>query len=242
MRRKPQTMRPVGDRNDAVIRQHAPAAPVVRVFQAHQPRADHMVVAPARQMNKLIEPHHAVVSLDGSHRHAAELCVGRLLVVVNVAADLANEFVAGRTVQPHADLVRHAPRRHEDRRLFSQHPRDAVLQPMDRRILVENIIADLRRGHRRAHLGGWSRHRVAAKLDRAVGHKCRALFEHHQSIASKSGVAVSTVSAQYGAHRAPYVSKEPHRSVSLAISGGQLIRKGVFPDTPRVTCITIGGT
>ena len=72
---------------DDLVRLDPAAAAVVRVLQADQPRAHQVLVVAADQSGQLLEPQDAVVAVDRAGRHAAELGVGALLVVVDVAAD-----------------------------------------------------------------------------------------------------------------------------------------------------------
>jgi hypothetical protein len=50
-------------------------------------------------------------------------------------------------------------------RVLRQHLRDPLLEPVDRRILAELIVADLGSGHRLPHFVGGPRHRVGAEVD-----------------------------------------------------------------------------
>ena len=78
-----------------VVRLHAARAAVVRVLQAHQPRAHAMIVVRGRMRSiKLLDVQHAVVAFDRLRRDAEQLRVRALLVAQNVAVRFAQEFVA----------------------------------------------------------------------------------------------------------------------------------------------------
>ena len=74
-------------------------AAVVRVFQAHQPCADVMVVFRTDAVDELLQPQHAVLALDRLNGDAEQLRVGPLLVAVDVALRFAKKFVARLAVQ-----------------------------------------------------------------------------------------------------------------------------------------------
>jgi hypothetical protein len=68
---------------------------------------------------------------------------------------------------PKRDLVGHRRRRQEERRLLTEERGGALLQLVDGGILAQLLVADLGRGHRRAHLRRRSGRRVGAEIDHA---------------------------------------------------------------------------
>ena len=114
---------------------------------------------------ELVEPQHAPIAFDRLRRHAEELRVGALLVVVDVAVGLAEEFVAGAAVDPHRELIAHRARRDEQGRLLAEHFGDAILERDDGRIFAEDVVADFGGGHGRAHRWRGFRDSIAAQID-----------------------------------------------------------------------------
>jgi hypothetical protein len=96
-----------------------------------------------------------------STRHAGEL------VLNHVAALFRQQILARLGQHADRDLVPHHARRHEERRLESEHARRERLQPVDRRVLAVDVVADLGVRHRTAHLGGRLRDGVGAEIDHA---------------------------------------------------------------------------
>ncbi len=71
----------------------------------------------------------------------------------------------GRREHAQRDLVRHAPRRREQRGLLAEQRGRERFEPLERRVLAVRVVADLGRGHRRAHLGCRLRDRVGPQVD-----------------------------------------------------------------------------
>src|SRR5262249_6850149 len=133
--------------------------------------ADEMVVARrADAVHELLNLQHAVVALDGLRGDAEQLRVSALLVAHNVAVGFAEEFVTGVAMDPHAKLIAHRPRRDEESGLLAQHPGDLFFESADCRVLAENVVTDVRGGHRGAHAGRGASYGIAAKVDRRLHH------------------------------------------------------------------------
>src|SRR5262249_27386983 len=88
----------------------------------------------------------------------------------NVGGFFAEEFIAGLGVALDRRLVRHSAGGHIERRLLAEIGGHLVLQLVNGRVFVEHIVTDLGRRHEGPH--GWRGpgYRVAAKVDRGVGH------------------------------------------------------------------------
>ena len=69
------------------------------------------------------------------------------------------------------DEVAHRARRDEQAGLLAQQLRAAGLQRIDRRVVAEDVVADLGLGHRPTHLGRWLGDCVAAQIDRRHGRR-----------------------------------------------------------------------
>ena len=77
----------------------------------------------------------------GLSGHVVDLGVSGLLVVVDVAAGLADHLVAGPTVEPNGDQIGHRAAGHEEGSLLVEQLGHAVLQAMDRGIVAKNVVA-----------------------------------------------------------------------------------------------------
>jgi hypothetical protein len=64
------------------------------------------------------------------------------------------EFAAARGHQLQRDLVGHRAGRAEQRRLVPEQRRHLRFQRGDRRVVAEDVVADLSLGHRRTHRSG----------------------------------------------------------------------------------------
>ena len=141
----------------------------MRVLQTDQPRADLMIVGRADFAVKLRDVEDAVVALESPARYAAEGGWPAGLIVVNVAGRLAQQLVPRLRVGPDANLVGHGTRRHEERRLLTEQRRHFFLEAIYRRVLSENIVANLCRQHDGAHGRRRLRHGIAAQIDWRFG-------------------------------------------------------------------------
>src|SRR5262249_39124437 len=68
------------------------------------------------------------------------------LVIIDVAVDVADEFVAGLRPGTDAGLVGHGAGRHEQGGLLAEQRGDPLLQAVYGRVLAEGVRADLRGG------------------------------------------------------------------------------------------------
>ena len=153
VRRQAGVAGPAANFDDVLVRLDLAGTAIVRVFEAHQPRADEVVVFGPNQAAQLIDMQHAGRPFDRAGDDAAELGERPLLVVVDVAARFAEELVARLAMDSHAHLVGHRARRHEDRGLLAQNLGRHPLQPVAGRIDVDHVVVHLRIGDGRAHFG-----------------------------------------------------------------------------------------
>ena len=161
---------PVGqrtDRLDVTLRQHLAAD---RVLERDQPRLREVRVVGLdrgfdrghrnRPVRRVVER----LRLDAPEHGAA----ARLVAVrVRLLAD--DDLVAASAMRHHADQVRLRARRHVERRLETQQRGDLVLQRVDVGVVAEDVVADVRGRHRRAHRGRRPRHGIAAEIHRHRG-------------------------------------------------------------------------
>ena len=162
--------RPAAERFDAFVGLDPPAAAVVRVFQAEQRTRGMCGSSSSGTVASCSTVKHAALSRQWPGRHAVELRVAALLVIMTCAVGLADQGIARPAMQPHADKVRHRARGHKQRRLFAQHGGNPLLQGDHRRIVAEDVVADDRRGHDGAHARRGAGYRVAAKILGRRGH------------------------------------------------------------------------
>lgn len=156
---------PLADGGDVFDRLDFASAAVVCVFEADEGRANEMVVFGADQAAKLIDVEDAVLAFDGAGGDAAELREGTLLVVVNVTAGFADEFVAGLAVNADADLVGHRAGGHEDGRFFAEDFGGEFLKAVAGGIDVDHVVADFGGGDELPHGGRGAGDGVGAKVD-----------------------------------------------------------------------------
>ena len=93
------------------------------------------------------------------HRRAA------LFVEEDVGLRVQEDLVAALRQGVERDLVGHRARGAEDRRLLAEQSRRLVLQAVDGRVVPEDVVTDLGRGHRPTHLRPRLGDRVAAHVD-----------------------------------------------------------------------------
>jgi len=87
----------------------------------------------------------------------------------DVRVPLEDDLGSGGTPATDGDLVGHRPARDEQRLLLAEHLRDALLQPLDGRVVPEDVVTHLGRGDRLAHGRPGPGHGVGAEIDRMHG-------------------------------------------------------------------------
>jgi len=122
-------------------------------------------MGPAQSLDNVIRGEDAVGRVERTHRYAADSGSPSALVEHDVGTPLHHHQVAGLGLGTDGDLVRHAARGHENRRLLSQELGRPLLEPIHGRIVTVDVVADLRRGHRLAHRVGRLRDGIAAQID-----------------------------------------------------------------------------
>ncbi len=166
--RQPMSVGPSAHFGDAGQRLDSPGAAIVRDLEGQHAGVGLMFAIGANQAGQLIEPQQAKVAFDRLDRDSAQLGISGLLVVENVAARLAQKFIARPAMQPDANLIRHRARRDQQRSLLAEELGQAGLEPQDGGVFVENVVADFRGGHCGPHAGGRLGERVAAKIQGAM--------------------------------------------------------------------------
>ena len=137
------------------------AAAIMGIFQADQPGSDIMhIVRGPNGIAHVGQRKHAAVPLERSRRHARQPGDPAGLPHINMRRGRAQQFVARLCIDSDADLVGHRARWNKHRRLFIKELGDPALEALDRRVIAEDVVTDLRLGHRPPHPGGWLRDRV----------------------------------------------------------------------------------
>ncbi len=152
-----------------------PAMHVVRVLHAHQ-RGDR-VVAISRPNGRGHIPGRQGSSI-GCHRvqlHSSQPCGIRVLVVENVGLSLADGLAAGASVENDRRLVGLGAGREEQGGFLAQQIGDPALQPVDSRILAEDVIIHFGLGHGPAHARRRPGDRVGSEIDDSVVHRYDSL-------------------------------------------------------------------
>jgi len=90
-----------------------------------------------------------------------------------------DHFLSRLRVQADADLVAHGAGGHVERRLAAKGLGSALLQKIDGGVLAVNVVANLSRGHRRAHLGRWFRNRIRTQIDDCCHYS--PFLKHHKT-------------------------------------------------------------
>ena len=96
--------------------------------------------------------------------------IGRL-VRKRVVAVAGDDLAAARHLGQHADEIAHRAAGDEQRRFLAGQLGGALLERDDRRVVAENVVANLGVGHRAAHLWRWLGDGVGAQIDHVVGHR-----------------------------------------------------------------------
>ena len=153
------------DRDDVVERKHAPATSIVRVLHADEACPGEVMVSGADRGTDLVGAEQPLVA-DQCELDTRKSGRRSRLVQVAVARGPGDDRVSRLGVAPDRHLVRHRAGRHEQRRLLAQSLRGEILQAVDGRILVVDVVSHLGTRYRLAHPGGGSSYGVAAKVDR----------------------------------------------------------------------------
>ncbi len=119
---------------------------------------------------------------------------GSHLVEEDVAEGVADHLTAREAVQVEGDLIAHRPRGDEEPGLLPHRRRPLFLQGADRRVLAEDVVADLGLGHRPPHLGVGTGHGVGAEVEDAHAHAAPSRYSRSSS-ARRLGSPSSTCSA-----------------------------------------------
>ena len=140
-----------------VERLDQPAAAVVRVLDGDRGGGGEVPVGLRPHLgDQLVGVEPAAGGDHGARRDAEDRGRGAHLVGDDVRVGVAEHFLAGLADQPHADLVAHRPRRHEQRGLVAEQVGDPLLERVDRRVLAVDVVPDLGLGHRPAHRRRWA--------------------------------------------------------------------------------------
>jgi hypothetical protein len=93
------------------------------------------------------------------------------LVPDDMALGSGDDLAAAGDVSHQRDQIAHRPRRDEDRGFLAEQGGRALLERIDRRVLAQDVVADLSGGHRPTHLGRRVGHGVGAEIDRRHGRR-----------------------------------------------------------------------
>src|SRR5918998_1718419 len=132
--------RDVGGGGEVFERVNLAAGGVVGILQAEQARAREVdVLRPDRLFNSFgVED--AAVAGEGAELDGGEQGRGTALVDEDVGALVDQDLLGPAGVDVDPDLVCHRPRRRVDGRLLAEQAGDVLLQPVDGRILPEDVV------------------------------------------------------------------------------------------------------
>ena len=106
------------------------------------------------------------------------------LVPEDVRLARHEDLVAGPRQRADRDLVGHRPGREPERGLVAEHRRDPLLEPVDRRVLAELVVADLGAGHRLAHRRRGPGDGIGAQVDERLGGHGRSVRRRRVGVGS----------------------------------------------------------
>ena len=154
---------------DALERVHDAAAVVVRVLETHHSRRREVdVVVVVDEPVHGVRVERPVRRVEAAELQLAEHGAAALLVEEDVRLGVQEDLVAALRQGVQRDLVGHRPGGAEERRLLAEQLGRLVLQAVDGRVVLEDVVPDLGLGHGAAHLGAGLRHRVAAHVDHTL--------------------------------------------------------------------------
>ncbi len=138
---------------DALERVHDAAAVVVRVLETDDAgrREVHVVVVMDEPIH-VVGVERAVGGVEAAELQLAEHRGAALLVEEDVGLGVQEDLVAAPRQGVQRDLVGHRAGRAEERGLLAEQLRRALLQAVDGRVVLEDVVADLGLGHGAAHL------------------------------------------------------------------------------------------
>jgi hypothetical protein len=140
------------------------AGGVVGVLQAEQARAREVDVLWPDRLPDGLGVEDAAVAGEGAELDAGEQGRGAALVDKDVGALVDQDLLGPAGVDVDPDLVGHRPRRRVYGRLFAEQVGDVLLQPVDGRVLPEDVVPQGRLHHGPPHALRRPRYRVAAKI------------------------------------------------------------------------------
>ena len=144
-------------------RKDAAVAAVVRVLQADQRTVGEVDVPATDGRLQCVQVHHTVrIVGHGAEPDCAQRRRAAAFVVEDVGLAADDGFVPTLAVREQGGEVTHRAAGDEDGCFLPHQLRCHRLQPADRRVFAEDIVTDLRAGHRIAHGGRGMGNRVAA--------------------------------------------------------------------------------
>ena len=145
-------VRQTGHAGDVVSVQRSPERRRVRVLHRHQGgRRLVRIVRPERALDVRGVPGAVVTRGDRPHRGAADDGIAASLHLGQMGGCIGDDLATAGHVGHVRDEVAHGPAGHEERRLLVGQLRGTFLQLDDGRIVTEDIVSHLGRGHGPAH-------------------------------------------------------------------------------------------
>ena len=164
-----------------------------RVLEAEQPAPRVVrVVGLDRRLDRRRRQRAVGLVLERLRLDAAERRRAAAFPAVGVRHLADDVLVAAAAVAHDRDQVALRAAGHEERRFLAEQRGDPLLQRVDGRIVAEDVVADLGRGHRRAHRRRRPRHGVAAQVDHARMDRHRAASRKFFSIACPCSVRIDS--------------------------------------------------
>ena len=156
--------RGVHDGAELLERPDPAAGAVVGVLEGDRRHRRVVVIVRRQRRGDLVGREHAGTA-DGEDLHAGQRGGAAGFVAQQVAAGAGQHHVAVAGERADRRLIGHRAARHEQCRRHAEALRGDRLQAVDGRILAVDVVADLGRGHRRAHRRGRAGDGVAPQVD-----------------------------------------------------------------------------
>ncbi len=144
---------PCRDCGNLFDRVNTSAGTVVRVFQRDEPSTHVVAVVRTHFAEHIFQSEQPAVSRDRPRGNARQPRDAASFPDVNVRGFATKHLIPRRGMDADRDLVGHRPGRYEERGFLAEHVRHTSLEREHSRIVAENVVTDLRRGHCRAHRG-----------------------------------------------------------------------------------------
>ena len=146
-------------------------------FEPDQPRADVMNVGRTNGIGQIVDRKQPAISLERPCCHSRVAGNSTGFPDVNMRGRGTKQLVAGPGVHANGNLIGHGSRGNIDGRFLAQKLGRAGLEHLDRRVVAEDVVANLGLGHGPAHCRRWPCHGVRSQVNGRSIHERILAFE-----------------------------------------------------------------